>query len=383
VALNPFTWQDPITDPARIVGRTEFAELVALRLKAGTNVALFGVRGTGKTTFTVQLDRELRRRHGDDAPPSEVIYINLQWALSLPALIAAVTAGMRRSATLSSKARHAIGSLEKEFGINLGVVQGSLKSGAVRTDAEDEQLLYKQLVSLRELADPLVVIFDEFQRLRACRGRPLAVVRDALGGVDAGHVSMLLTGSIREALRMLLEQSDEPLFQQAAPMDLPEIEFADWFDYLSLSFSSTGKQAADSAIEHLLRLTRGHPRRTQQVAWSVWEATSTDERVGLEAIEPALASSVAMSGVGDELARLIEEDDTLARLLSILSEQDGLTSISGEQLHRYGLSHWSTASRGLERLRARGFAEQRDNVWTVSDPFFSEWLRRNSPFRQA
>jgi energy-coupling factor transporter ATP-binding protein EcfA2 len=52
MALNPFIWDRPLDDPAKIVGMEPFAHEVALTLKGQTNVALFGPRDTGKTTFT-------------------------------------------------------------------------------------------------------------------------------------------------------------------------------------------------------------------------------------------------------------------------------------------------------------------------------------------
>ena len=89
-ALNPFTWTDALSDPSQVVGRDEFATTAALRLKAKTNIALFGPRGTGKTSFTVKLMHELAASHGPDAPPFDAIYINLQRATSTPAFLSAV-----------------------------------------------------------------------------------------------------------------------------------------------------------------------------------------------------------------------------------------------------------------------------------------------------
>jgi hypothetical protein len=51
-ALNPFIWDRPLDDPSKIIGMEAFANQVALILKGQTNVALFGPRDTGKTTFT-------------------------------------------------------------------------------------------------------------------------------------------------------------------------------------------------------------------------------------------------------------------------------------------------------------------------------------------
>ena len=90
VALNPFVWDRPLDDPSKIVGMDAFANQVALTLKAQTNVALFGPRDTGKTTFTNQLALELGKEHGPDAPPFDVVTINLQRVVSLPGFIGCI-----------------------------------------------------------------------------------------------------------------------------------------------------------------------------------------------------------------------------------------------------------------------------------------------------
>ncbi|MHB8691995.1 MAG: hypothetical protein ACYDHH_12185 [Solirubrobacteraceae bacterium] len=76
-------------------------------------------------------------------------------------------------------------------------------------------MLHAQLLALRSLSDHLVVVLDEFQRLRHCPGEPLAVIRSALMSSGANHVSLLFTGSIRNAMQMMLESSGEPIFGEA------------------------------------------------------------------------------------------------------------------------------------------------------------------------
>ena len=89
-ALNPFVWDRPVDDPSKIVGMEPFAHEVALILKGQTNVALFGARDTGKTTFTTQLALELAKDHGPDAPGFDVVRVDLQRVLSLPGFIGCV-----------------------------------------------------------------------------------------------------------------------------------------------------------------------------------------------------------------------------------------------------------------------------------------------------
>src|SRR6185312_10202455 len=209
--LNPFIWDRPLDDPTKIVGMEPFAHEVALTLKGQTNVALFGPRDTGKTTFANQLALELAKAHGAGAPPFDVVRVNLQRVVSIPGFIGCVHDAMTAHPVkrLRRAAQRQIGVLEKQIGFDIRVVKGTVRRPAA-TPAQDAETLHAQLVALRSVSERLVVIFDEFQRLRHCPGDPLAVIRSALMSSGSNHVSLLFTGSIRNALKMMLEDSQQP-----------------------------------------------------------------------------------------------------------------------------------------------------------------------------
>lgn len=73
-------------------------------------------------------------------------------------------------------------------------------------------MLHAQLMALRAMSPHLVVVFDEFQLLQHCPDEPLALIRSSLMSSGANHVSLLFTGSIRNALKMMFENSDQPVF---------------------------------------------------------------------------------------------------------------------------------------------------------------------------
>jgi hypothetical protein len=197
-----------------------------------------------------------------------VVKINLQRVVSLAGFIGCVHDAMvsHPVKSLRRAAQRQIGALEKEIGFDIKVIKGTLRSRPV-TPAQDAETLHAQLVALRSLPDHLVVVLDEFQRLRHCPGEPLAIIRSALMSSGANHVSLLFTGSIRNALQMMLENSDQPIFGEAAQMQLPAISRADFLEYLAFQFEATGKPANEDALQYLLDATRAHPRSTQQVAW--------------------------------------------------------------------------------------------------------------------
>jgi hypothetical protein len=385
-SLNPFIWDRPLDDPSKIIGMDAFARQVGLTLKGQTNVALFGPRDTGKTTFTNQLALELAKEHGDAAPPFDVIKINLQRVVSIPGFIGCVHDAMTAhpDRRLRRAAQRQIGALEKEIGFDIRVIKGTVRRTA-QAPAQDAEMLHAQLIAMRGLSGHLVVIFDEFQRLRHCPGEPLSIIRSALMSSGANHVSLLFTGSIRNALQMMLESSDQPIFGEAADMQLPEIGRADFLEYLDFQFQATGKPADESALNYLLNATHAHPRSTQQLAWECWINTGAGEPVTLATVTHAhdrLVRTIERSEFAAVLNVLMngeESEVNEVRALQLLADRGGDNVTSRPAATRYGFSSHSRVPTSLARLQRRGLVDQRAGVWYIVDPLFNEWLRRASP----
>ena len=385
-ALNPFIWDRPLDDLSKIIGMEAFAHEVALTLKGQTNVALFGPRDTGKTTFTNQLSFELAKKHGAAVPPFDVVRVNLQRVVSIPGFIGCVHDAMTGHPVKSVRraAQRQIGFLEKEIGFDIKVIKGSVRSSPA-SPSQDGETLHAQLLALRSVSDRLVVVFDEFQRLRHCPGDPLAIIRSALMSSGANHVSLLFTGSIRNALKMMLESSHEPIFGEATQMQLPVISRVDFLEYLDYQFEATGKPADEDALNHLLNATRGHPRSTQQLAWECWTSTPSRRRVTLDTVASAydrLVQTIERSEFASILNILMSGDEAEAnevRALQLLADRGGANVTSRPLATRYGFSSHSRVRPALERLQGRGLVDRRDDVWYIVDPLFSEWLRRVSP----
>ena len=228
-----------------------------------------------------------------------MIRINLQRAFSIPAFNACVHDALLAHPDRRTRceARKQLAVLEKEVGFDVKVIKGAVRRTGV-TPEQDAEALHAQLASIPRLAEHVVVIFDEFQRPNRSPEQPLSLIRSALMSSGASNVSLVLAGSIREALKMMLDKSDEPIFDEAHQMQLPEIDRAEFFESLDYSFETTGKPAAEEALDHLLNLTRCHPKRTQQLAWATWRtarpsAGPVDVGVVQTAHEELLSGSAA------------------------------------------------------------------------------------------
>jgi hypothetical protein len=386
VALNPFVWDRPLEDPAKIVGMDDFARDVALMLKAQTNVAIFGARDTGKSTFLTALGRELALEHEADAPPYVMVRVNLKRALSIPAFISCVNTALEEhpERVVRRAAARELEVLEREIGFDLKVLKGAVRRGA-RPAEEAAEMLHAQLRTLPRLAARVVVCFDEFQRLNRCPGEPLAIIGSALVGASAGNVSLLLTGSTREYLEMMLNNSREPLFNQAFKARLPAISRAEFHEFLAFQFQATGREITERALEYLLALSQTHPKRTQQLAWATW-CQSARREADIAAVQDAFEElmddqQADFAVIEETLANGEEAEATERKALYLLADHpdSGLTSTA--LATRYGLGAHTTAKKAMPRLARRGLVERAEqDRWKIIDPFLAEWLRRNSPF---
>jgi hypothetical protein len=381
--INPFIWDRPLEDLAKIIGMDEFALSTAVTLKGQTNIALFGPRGTGKTTFTNRLTAELQKEHGPDAPVFTVINVDLQRAFSLSAFSACVHDAMTKhpEERVREQVRKQMSLLEKEIGFDLKLIKGGAKWGDKSKGPKPSELLHAQLRALSRLGEHVVVIFDEFQRLRNCPDHPLTILRSALM-TGAGDTSLLFTGSIRQALKMMLDKSDEPLFQQAVQLELPQIDRSQFYNYLNLNFSATGRPALEEAIEHLLDITRCHPKRTQHLAWQTWRSRA-GQVIDVSDVDTALSAILeseneAFSSVDTTLAEGAVSDVHEHKVLYMLADIGATASVTA--MNRYGLQNKGTVNNALNRLKGKALVTRNAGRWELVDPIFAEWLKRNSPF---
>jgi hypothetical protein len=206
----------------------------------------------------------------------------------------------------------------------------------------------------------------------------------------SNHVTLLMTGSIRNALLMMVENSEEPLFGEAHQATLPQIDDADFLEFLDYQFRATARPAEEEALTHLINLTHAHPKRTQQLAWAVWrKAERSNLPIPSDLVQRAY-DELILSTDAQEFQAIVQGlasgDDTAAndlRALSVLADQGGQHLTSRANATLYGFSSHTRLPDACERLYKRGLVQQTSSGWRLVDPFFEEWLRVTSPFRGA
>ena len=88
---------------------------------------------------------------------------------------------------------------------------------------------------------------------------------------DQPDVSHVYAGSKRHMMRRLFTHEHEPFYMSAKVIEIGPIPPEPFREYLKARFDSTDRGIADSAVDGLLDITRGHPYATQELAYSLWE----------------------------------------------------------------------------------------------------------------
>lgn len=405
MALNPFVWDKPLDGIGQTMGRDVFADEMANLVRAGTNLCLLGPRGTGKTTFTWQLQEALGRV--DESEPDQVsmsmVYLDFDHAFSWEALAVSLTdaADTMADGPIRRRMQLAMRSLETEQGLTLArlgaQLGGTRRSKRGAPDASAYRQIIKSLLrSIAQAGVPVLVAIDEFQRLAAWseadRLELTGMIRSALMGRGASHVSMLFTGSQRAGLELLLASDRAPIFESTHLVELPRLEAETVIEQLQLACAATGKPMTFDAANEIVSLARLHPRRTQQLAWHVWNTGAAGEQLTDEHVRGAYDRLIAATAqdIAETVKAVGMVEDRLRRVLYMVADNDGRSLTSDILAERYGMgaSGRQTIVRDLRRLVAMALVEVTQTSefepavhHRITDPFLDAWLREHSPYR--
>lgn len=248
----------PLTDEQQ-VGRRPIIDDLAERLRRGEVKKLYEPRRVGKTTVARLALRRIRAEAGIDAEVNLAIHRDPREVAS--ELAAQPAAGM----TVPEAARSAV----RRFGNILSGTRPELGDDASAILAivdrllEDGQSLARVLRRAGQHARRrLAVLLDEAHVIGAW---PPAD-RDALGAAlrDLTNLGVVIASESR-ALELLSGEGG-PLQYVGDRFVLPPIADADWRSELARRFARLGVPILPSALDLILRESRGHPYRTMLVA---------------------------------------------------------------------------------------------------------------------
>lgn len=361
---NPFSFGRIVTGDEFVDREKEIAEILR-DIRSGVNVVLYSHRRMGKSSLLA----EIMRRHRRDLV---FVYVDLYGITSMTKMVEAFM-----SALVSSS----YGSLKKTMHGVAGILRGSRLRLVVNESGEPGVEFAVSEPSVPELQEVLdmpekiagrkgkrmVVIFDEFQEVRALDGSALLKLMRSRFQAHR-HVSYVFAGSKKHLLLEIFEESEGAFFKSARSMELGPIPAEDFQRFLVRRFRDSGGALSPELARRVVEAAAGNSYYAQQVAYELFNIS---ERPSPEDVETAVTvtlahQSPAFSYIWDSVKSQMQK-----RYLMAAAKEPGAPR-GADFVERYRLKSPAHIQRCVKQLDQRGITEG----GRIVDPMFARWLQR-------
>ena len=374
---NPFIFGDVVKGKHFTNREDEIKELTS-DLLSGQNILLFSPRRYGKTSLILKVLGNLKK---EDIIP---IYVDLFRITSLHTFVKIYTAAITK--TTATKFDEAVQFLKTNFPTIIPKVvfktselsEFEFELEVSRKDIDkildDLYDLPQKIATKRK--QQIVVVFDEFQEITTLN---LPIERSLRAKIQHhDKVSYCFMGSKRHLLDELFLDKNKPLYRIAKSVPLGKIPEQKFKSFINSRFKSVDMATEENLINQILKITTCHPYYTQQLCHEIFNirfskkevTTITPKDIELAKDKCISAQSYAYSTIWDGLSGK-QKDLTLA--LSINPEAN---IYSQEFLIKHNLGVPATVQTAVKALEKKGLLDRQDGIYSISDVFFVEWIKR-------
>jgi serine/threonine-protein kinase len=258
MASNPFTYGNPISEPARFFGREREVDQVFSRLRNDEfeSSSIVGDRRIGKTSLLNYISHpEVRVKFGLEGPKYAFVYADLQMVDS------STTPTRLWQRLLRHLERHCQDAAVKEF-----------VGKAARTEALDTFTLDELFEELDNRGQHVVFLLDEFEQVTAnSHFEPEFFY--ALRSLAIHHRLALLTSSRRELIELCHSDKirSSPFFNIFANINLSLLAPTDAERLLSEPLTRTDVSFSSAETQFLLDIAGRHPYFLQAACYFMFE----------------------------------------------------------------------------------------------------------------
>ena len=214
-----------------------------------------------------------------------------------------------------------------------------------------------------------VIILDEFQEIKRIGNNLDRFLRSIIQ--HHSNVNYVFLGSQESLIRNIFEKKKSPFYHFGFLLQLDKIPYNEFLSYLTTNFKVLTKDNAGIS-ERILEITKCHPYYTQQLAFTVWELLSKNNKIK-NPVETAINELMRYHDVDYErLWNTINRTDMKILIGMSISESSPL---SDEFSKKNDTGASSTVFSSLKRLVEKGFMIKSTAGYELDDPFFKEWIK--------
>lgn len=347
--MNPFKFGTIVECSFFTDRRIELQQIKSV-LNSENHLILISPRRFGKTSLVVKALQESERKH---------IMINLQSVVSVEDFASRLLKEVFKIYKFE-KLKYMI----KNFRVVPTLSINPMTDGVdvAIQPMVDSRVMIEDVFSLLQMLatenDRLIVVFDEFQEIKAIDKNLDRVLRSIIQLHK--NINYLFLGSQESMMREIFEKKKSPFFHFGQLLNLDKIPYEDFKLYLydRLSFMDD----ADRVCDEILDFTKCHPYYTQQLASQVWEKGKNGEMENI--VEEAINRLLEFHDLNFERIWL-NFNNTDKRILIWLANNNKPYTLLGIAQ--------STISSSLKRMLKDGYVIK-TTEYEVEDPFFRNWI---------
>lgn len=367
--LNPFKFGDPV-EGEYYLPRKELSQLVPQFLENRIHVVLIGSRRFGKTSFVLNLLREL------EESSYTCLFVDIFNITSHRDFLQQMLRALRSKRSWLKKLLGAVPKLSPKMSAELDLETGHPSLGLTldRSSEKDvKEAIQDLLAGLENLGKRIIFVIDEFQKITEIgdQGWLEATLRTHMQQLK--NTSFLFTGSRKSIIYDMLNNHTRPLYRSCQPIEFPSFgeEFTDW---VLARFSEVGIKCDRKAIAHLRRLVQDTPNYVQMVCFHLVAAGK--KRVTKEEVENILETVVRQNAYAYQtlLNSLSLTQQRALRLAAI----EGKEVFAKELLAKYEIASAPALASSIRSLKDKGILDEEGTgrgMVTFDDPLFAIWLR--------
>ena len=349
VMVNPFKF-GTVVENSFFTDRQNELQHIKSVLNSENHLILISPRRFGKTSLVVKALQESERKH---------IMINLQSVVSVEDFASRLLKEVFKIYKFE-KLKYMI----KNFRVVPTLSINPMTDGVdvAIQPMVDSRVMIEDVFSLLQMLatenDRLIVVFDEFQEIKAIDKNLDRVLRSIIQLHK--NINYLFLGSQESMMREIFEKKKSPFFHFGQLLNLDKIPYEDFKLYLydRLSFMDD----ADRVCDEILDFTKCHPYYTQQLASQVWEKGKNGEMENI--VEEAINRLLEFHDLNFERIWL-NFNNTDKRILIWLANNNKPYTLLGIAQ--------STISSSLKRMLKDGYVIK-TTEYEVEDPFFRNWI---------
>lgn len=370
--MNPFTF-GTVASGENFYDRKEECSRIINTLTGGNNIVLYAPRRYGKTSLVHKVMELLEDQN------YKCIYIDFMKVFSRESFVKQFSHKIMEKQGNLSRAVSFIATLLKGITPQLNFNKEGIPEFSIAfKEYKLSDTTIEEIIDLPEklgnIESKYIIVMDEFQEITNLNGENFEkILRSHIQFHK--NVNYLFLGSKTHLLNDMFSNQNRAFYNSAMTIQIDKLPIDESINYLQNKFSIFNITLSKQNAEYMINKAGNIPYYIQMLAAEIWQYFITEPAE----IQPEIIDKSADRIIDLKYDFYLKIFENLSayqkKLLSALAiDSNNIYSLEYQQKHR--LSSVSTTQKAVKALIDEYIIDKVENTYTISDPFFKEFLHR-------